>query len=633
MAKVLAQNFSIDLGQVVRNSVSAVKTVRRREQARKEAEFQRSIADGLSYQEQLKLRESWLKEEKESNFPDSEYISTLEKSITDTKKLNRFQKFREKHVSILRELNSGKINEERYLKTLEKQLEGVTDPELRLEIQDGIAGAEKQVKNYRDTVLSNQVTLAQNDGTAKVLKEAISRVNSARANASIGDNEDEVLDYDNALIALNSQLNTVRIEDSITNFQTKSSTLGVSPIEKLDFINSQFQNADSESAFRFGEKTYNSAQDFWSLQRDQYLAGNSELLGGNFFEELNVFTDGKIARDNAKFGFTTKRALDDVLNQYNQLAGKPELTPFLVNLENSRVSSLNGVVLPDQPSVRAPITATPDGTPTSSVVSAPTPTTPSPVTAPTAPVTPAPGVPPATEPPPTTPQDGAVPEVPAQPDGSAERPFPGQPLETPISGIGTRSSDGKFIFTQSGWQPISLFTPIGDISIPAPASVPISSPASVPISTPEPVSLLRNEPVGTSATTTPGAQSPQFSPVTGIGTRSEDGRFIFTSAGWQPVLAPINISPSENLANPFQGFNNLFGGNKQKTPQANPTPTVAPTPAPQPPPTPTVREHVVVAGDTLSAIAKRNKTTVAKIAEENEIDDPNKINVGQRLRL
>jgi len=43
--------------------------------------------------------------------------------------------------------------------------------------------------------------------------------------------------------------------------------------------------------------------------------------------------------------------------------------------------------------------------------------------------------------------------------------------------------------------------------------------------------------------------------------------------------------------------------------------------------------HTVVWGDTLSALAVRYKTTVAQIQRWNNIADPNKIYVGQRLRV
>ncbi|MCW2924872.1 MAG: polysaccharide deacetylase family protein [Thermoleophilia bacterium] len=72
-------------------------------------------------------------------------------------------------------------------------------------------------------------------------------------------------------------------------------------------------------------------------------------------------------------------------------------------------------------------------------------------------------------------------------------------------------------------------------------------------------------------------------------------------------------------------------------PTPAPAPAPAPKPAPKPAPTPvtpaTASSYTVRSGDTLSSIARRTGTTVAAIAELNGITDPNRIRVGQVLRL
>ncbi len=58
---------------------------------------------------------------------------------------------------------------------------------------------------------------------------------------------------------------------------------------------------------------------------------------------------------------------------------------------------------------------------------------------------------------------------------------------------------------------------------------------------------------------------------------------------------------------------------------------VVPPPPPPPPPTPAVCTYVVQRGDTLSAIARRFRTTVADLARANHIRNPNRIFRGQVL--
>ncbi|MBI4091730.1 MAG: hypothetical protein HY427_00790, partial [Candidatus Levybacteria bacterium] len=273
MAKNITTQFSVDLNLVVESSITAVKATRKREQSRKEAEFQKAIANGLSYEEQLLLREQQLEDEQKSSLSDQDYIGALEKSIVDTKKLNRFNKYRTKYAQTLGDLSAGKINEEQYLSVLKSNLDGIDDPDLRLEIQNDVTAAEGKLKTYNDTILSNQVKKAKYDGTKSALSDVIARVNTARAQALINDNEDEVTAYDETLSALNSQLSSVRIQDSITDFQVKSSTRGTNPVEKLNYINSEIQIANPNNAIKIGDRTYTSAQQFWSLERDNFLAG------------------------------------------------------------------------------------------------------------------------------------------------------------------------------------------------------------------------------------------------------------------------------------------------------------------------------------------------------------------------
>jgi len=80
------------------------------------------------------------------------------------------------------------------------------------------------------------------------------------------------------------------------------------------------------------------------------------------------------------------------------------------------------------------------------------------------------------------------------------------------------------------------------------------------------------------------------------------------------------------------------------SPSPTPTPSPSPSPTPTPSPVPTPIIHVVVAGETLTAIARRYKTTALSIAYWNRtaypsLDpesakyEPNRIEIGWRLSL
>lgn len=510
MAINIQKKFSIDLGTVVENSITAVKAVRKSEQARKEGEFQRAIANGLSYEEQLSLRKKQLDEEKKSSLSDPDYILTLEKSISDTNKLYRFNKYRTKYADTFGELSAGKINEQSYLNTLKGQLGGIDDPELRLEVQQDIAAAEKGLKTYNDTILANKVKLAKYDGTVKTLASMVAAVTIARTTALLSDNQDEVTAHDETLAALSSQLTSVRIQDSFTDFQTKSATKGTNSLEKLEFMNSQIRDADPNTPVRIDEgngnvKTYASAQQFWSLSRDNYLSST-------FFKELESDVKNNV-EVNSKLGMT-QAVLDNTMKTYDDLRSKPEMAPFLNQLELQRVGVMDkavdsfakkamdsaevslefefadaqlkaagqkygvdtsayrsqlfrtvrgleqGQLIPsgsterlatklevDIPEIKAELGVVPAK-----------PTTPVAPTTPTrAPITP------------TVPEAPVEEKVPATPTQVIET-----PQFTPASGVGAKSDDGKFTFTKEGWKQTEL----------APVEIPTATPVPVTPTTP-----------------------------------------------------------------------------------------------------------------------------------------------------
>lgn len=343
MATNITQKFSIDLSSVVDSSITATKAIRKANQAQKESEFQKAIADGMSYDDQIALRKKQLEEENKSSFSDSDYVQSLTKSISDTQKLSRFSKYRQKYADTLSELNAGKINEETYLNTLTSTLNGVTDPELRTEIMGDIATAQKAVKTYHDTILDNHVKKAKYDGTTTVINDAINRVKSAKTLATINGNEDEVSAYDLTLSALNSQLTSTKVQDTITNYQVNAATRGTSASSKLNLINNELANADTSTPVKIGDVTYTSAQQYWQTQRDGYLSGNSQLFG-DFFKELSTETKNALDADAVKHGYATQPVLDSTIDTFKTLRSKPEIQPYVNKLDITQAAVMADAV-------------------------------------------------------------------------------------------------------------------------------------------------------------------------------------------------------------------------------------------------------------------------------------------------
>jgi hypothetical protein len=334
-----------NLGVVVGNAVDAVRTIRAQESSRKESLFQQAVADGLSYDAQVAFREEQLKASESESFPDQTYIGKIKESISSTKRLSRFNNYRTKYSQALGELNDGQINAIAYRDKLKTLLATTDDPDLRLEIQNNITAADTAVTQYKNTILSNQVKRAQYDGTQKTIKKTIDSVKEARTRASINGNDDEVSEYDATLAALNSQLVQVKSEDVINDMTARAAISSSNSKEKLNSLNSQIQDADSDTPIVIGGKKYASEQQYWTIVRNSYLNGSGSGIFSDYFGELQDQYKTKIDGDVAKFGFVPANTIQTIKGEFDALRSRPEIQPFLERLDslgNQAVSSAVG---------------------------------------------------------------------------------------------------------------------------------------------------------------------------------------------------------------------------------------------------------------------------------------------------
>ncbi|AHU88837.1 lytic transglycosylase domain-containing protein [Trueperella pyogenes] len=87
-------------------------------------------------------------------------------------------------------------------------------------------------------------------------------------------------------------------------------------------------------------------------------------------------------------------------------------------------------------------------------------------------------------------------------------------------------------------------------------------------------------------------------------------------------------------ANSLRSIHLIFPGQQLKIPSpAAPAPANTPVAAQAAPPVTSAVTYTVKAGDTLSKIARQYKTSVAKLAADNAIPNPNRISIGQRLTI
>jgi hypothetical protein len=342
MAKTLSQPVvAVDLKGVVSSAVENVTAVRRMRAIELETTFQKLVADGLSYEDQVRFLEDRIAQEQQSSFGSKDLVAELQGRIAQTKKLMRFNKYRTTYSEILAELKAGRANAKEQLAQMQGLLNGAgDDEELRLEILGDIQAMEQEVKAMEDTMIQNQLKKAQYDGTEKELTKALDLVKGKRAKAVMEGLDDEASAYDTWITVLNKQLSETRVSNALTDVDVRVNTKGMGATQKLDELNQLIRKADGNTPITIDNVTYDSAKEFWTFTRDSYLAGTGTGIFGDFFKEIDaeytLALNAAVRRD----GFATTLTLDRVQSDFADLKNRTELQPFI-----ERAGSYEALVL------------------------------------------------------------------------------------------------------------------------------------------------------------------------------------------------------------------------------------------------------------------------------------------------
>ena len=341
MAITLSKRLEYSIGSIVTASIQSAKNIKMKDAAKVEADFQQAIADGtMSYEAQLEFRKIQLNDENNSSLVDQDVIDSLNISIKNLKRINTFQRYRDKYTASYIALQSGKINVKDQLSFLKQQLKSTTDQELRSEIQGQIAEAEGAVVKYNNTILDNRIQKAQKDGTKKVLSDTIKLVSDKKANALINNSEEEVSYYDIQILSLRSQLSTVTVSDKLNDIEMESDLKNLNANEKLKLIQDEVSNADPNIPVKIGDTNYDSVQEFWSERQGKYLSGNGSGQFSDFFAESSADYVKDINNAKATIG-TVYPAMDKIKLETQNMSQRPDMQEYtdrINNLQNETLS-------------------------------------------------------------------------------------------------------------------------------------------------------------------------------------------------------------------------------------------------------------------------------------------------------
>ena len=332
MAVTLQKRFSVDLGSLANEAVASVKKVRAIETTRVQTAFFDAVANGMSYTAQVAYLQQAIDRQNKSPLKDADFIATLTKQLTDTKKLQRFDNYRTKYLNALNDLKEGKDGVRSQLDTLKSALPTITDDDLRQEVLTEIGNLEISISNHDQTMIGNQVKKAMYDGTKGILQSTINTLQDQRGEAAIRGDDEMVSMIDAQLASLNKNLNQVVVQDALTDFTVQAATKGTSASAKLSLLQKQITSADSNHPITIDGKDYASASEYWQVVLGNYLSGNGSGQFGDFFGEL--YTDMKNATTAAtnRDGYPTNSTIMSFKNTFDQLAAKPEMAAYLDKL-------------------------------------------------------------------------------------------------------------------------------------------------------------------------------------------------------------------------------------------------------------------------------------------------------------
>lgn len=327
-----------DIAALVKEQSNLFTQFVKRAYYQKDSDFlSKVVTENLSLEAQLSYRQSQLKDmqEKGGFYVSVDLIDDLKSKITDLKKLVSAKKVRDAFYDSYDKLQSGNETNQQHLNNLNTLLSQTNDTDLQTMLQKEIAQTQADIVTGRQNVLKNQVTLALNDKTATVINKTLNDILKQKGEAISSGQNEWVSSLNLYEQALKKTLNENKIVDAITNFKINAGSAS-NAYQKLDLLNNQIAGSDMTAPVTIDGVNYQSARDYWTATRNNYLAGIGTGLFNNFFSELQ--TDYKnhlnAASASGKGNAIPSGVLDAVSSEIKGLTTRPELAPFVQNIND-----------------------------------------------------------------------------------------------------------------------------------------------------------------------------------------------------------------------------------------------------------------------------------------------------------
>lgn len=281
---------------------------------------QQVLEQNLSLDDQISYREA----QKGRVADDPEEKKRIDGEISALKDRKEQKAFADAYLGKLIDFQAGISSIDTVIDFLETQKSTVTDQNILDTINTELVKKQGEKFTQVKQLLENQTTYALTDKTDSVLSGQITKVQTAKNKALLAGDTTLASTYDLQLQALTKAKTEGSIEKDMKNFAVTSVTGYSSATKTLDSYNSKISAASGNSPVTIGDVTYSSAKEFWTYKRDSYVADQSS---DGFFGQLNKEIDTKIKVLNSK-GQLTPDTLKEAVKEFDKISGRPELSGY-----------------------------------------------------------------------------------------------------------------------------------------------------------------------------------------------------------------------------------------------------------------------------------------------------------------
>lgn len=295
-----------------------------------EAKFSNLIAEGaLTLQDQLAYRQSQLKgvlgKDKDQKFKIAQQISSLKKRI-------EMKQLTDDYTNKLIAHENGVASTESILTWLKGMRATSVDPDVQNKLDSEILKQTTNLFDQQVKIISDSTQYAITDKSDKVINEQIANLQGSMTSALLGNRPEVASNYKLQIQALRQTLQENAIEKSTRAFSVATMTGNSNAVSQLDAFNTQISGSDTSTPVKIGGITYDSARQYWTMQRDNYIADNGS---NGLFGRLDTEQKENIAVKNSQ-NLLTNEDIKSAAKVFDALAARPEIVPFVPKLNAAK---------------------------------------------------------------------------------------------------------------------------------------------------------------------------------------------------------------------------------------------------------------------------------------------------------